>query len=138
MVLDIGAGSGLLGMLAARAGADKVVGVEQSLHMCEVGEECEVMNGFLPKCMMLHRDSRRVMAPDSDGAKNGRKPDGNLCELERKADILIYEVFDSGYLSTLTPAFLLTRAIRCELLSWTKRCGSAPWAIRAETACPLV
>jgi 2-polyprenyl-3-methyl-5-hydroxy-6-metoxy-1,4-benzoquinol methylase len=55
MVLDIGAGSGLLGMLAARAGADKVVGIEQSLHMCEVGEECEVMNGFLPKCMMLQR-----------------------------------------------------------------------------------
>jgi hypothetical protein len=37
------------------------------------------------------RDSRRVMSLDSDGAKNGRKPDGNMCELERKADILIYE-----------------------------------------------
>lgn len=36
------------------------------------------------------------MSVDSEGAKDGRKPDGNPCELDRKADILIYEVFDSG------------------------------------------
>lgn len=47
-------------MLAARAGADKVVGIEQNQHMCEVGEECEVMNGFLPKCYMLHRCASRA------------------------------------------------------------------------------
>ena len=46
LALDVGAGSGLLSMLAARAGADKVVSVEMSQHMCDVGEECTVMNGF--------------------------------------------------------------------------------------------
>ena len=84
------------------------------------------MNGFLPKCMMLHRDSRRVMAPDSDGAKAGRKPDGNMCELERKADILIYEVFDSGYEYTTalvkhafhTPWVESTRTSQTALENW--------------------
>eukprot|EP00951_Prasinocladus_malaysianus_P027874 scaffold252005_cov21-Prasinocladus_malaysianus.AAC.1 len=40
--LDAGAGSGILSMMAARAGATSVVGVEQSAHMTDVGEECLV------------------------------------------------------------------------------------------------
>ena len=88
LALDVGAGSGLLSMLAARAGADKVVSVEMSQHMCDVGEECIVMNGFANKILFLNRDARRMdVVP---------KPDGTPPDMERKADLLIYEVFDSG------------------------------------------
>ena len=88
LTLDLGAGSGILSMLAARAGSDSVVGAEQSAHMCDVGEECEVMNGFAPRCLLLNRDARRMDTKP--------KPDGTPPDLDRKADIVVYEVFDSG------------------------------------------
>ncbi len=96
MVLDIGAGSGLLGMMAARAGADSVVGVELNSHMCDVAEEVVSSNGLAGKCVILHRDARRVFAASSDGLRGGYKPDGAVPEMERQADILVFEVFDSG------------------------------------------
>ena len=87
-VLDVGAGTGLLSMLAVRGGADRVVSVEMSQHMCDVGEECVVMNGYADKILFLNRDARRMDVV--------RKPDGTPPDMEKKADILIYEVFDSG------------------------------------------
>ena len=96
MVLDIGAGSGLLSMMAARAGADTVVAVEQSSHMCEVADKTIATNGLASKCLVLQRDARRMFATTSEGLRAGRKPDGEAPELERKADILVFEVFDSG------------------------------------------
>ena len=95
-MLDIGAGSGLLSMMAARAGADTVVAVEQSGHMCEVADKTIATNGLSPKCLVLQRDARRMFATTSEGLRAGRKPDGEAPELERKADILVFEVFDSG------------------------------------------
>ena len=38
----MGAGTGILGMMAARAGATQVIGVEQNGHMADIGEECMV------------------------------------------------------------------------------------------------
>lgn len=38
-----------------RAGADEVIAVEQSQHMCDVGEEATIANGFLGKIMMLDK-----------------------------------------------------------------------------------
>lgn len=96
MVIDIGAGSGLLSMMAARAGADVVVAVEQSSHMCDVAEKTIAANGLSSQCLVLQRDSRRMFATTSDGLRAGRKPDGEAPELERQADILVFEVFDSG------------------------------------------
>ena len=95
-MLDIGAGSGLLSMMAARAGADTVVAVEQSSHMCEVAEKTIAANGLSSQCVVLQRDARRMFATTSEGLRAGRKPDGEAPELERKADILVFEVFDSG------------------------------------------
>jgi hypothetical protein len=96
LVLDIGAGSGLLSMMAARAGADSVVAVEQSSHMCDVAEQVISSNGLSTKCVVLQRDARRMFAATSEGLKSGRKPDGAAPELVRQADILVFEVFDSG------------------------------------------
>ena len=95
-MLDAGTGSGLLGMMAARAGADTVVGVEMSQHMCTVADETLARNGFSGRMVVLNKDVRSVFSSDSDGLRGGRKPDGSHPELQRKVDILVFEVFDAG------------------------------------------
>lgn len=86
--IDMGAGSGLLSMMAARAGADYVYAAEMNSHMCDVAEECTIMNGFLDKILVLDRDVRRMDVL--------RKPDGTAPELKRPVDLAVFEVFDSG------------------------------------------
>ncbi|MEM0999059.1 MAG: tetratricopeptide repeat protein [Bacteroidota bacterium] len=46
IVLDIGTGSGLLAMMAARAGAQSVVACEVNAHLAEVAREIVTENGF--------------------------------------------------------------------------------------------
>mmetsp|Transcript_2735 Transcript_2735/g.6574 ORF Transcript_2735/g.6574 Transcript_2735/m.6574 type:complete len:327 (-) Transcript_2735:94-1074(-) len=93
-------------MLSARAGADQVVAVEMSQHMCDVGEETIVMNGFADKILFLNRDARRMDVV--------RKADGTAPDMERKADVLIYEVFDSGLIGE--GALHLVASARSKLL----------------------
>lgn len=57
-------------------------------HMCDVGEECTILNGFLGKITMLDRDVRRM--------DTRRKPDGTPPDMPSRADLAVYEVFDSG------------------------------------------
>ena len=96
-VLDAGSGSGLLSMMAARAGADFVTAVEQATHMTDAGEETVCMNGYGGRVLCLNRDVRRVFTKESEGlVRGGLKPDGTQVEMDRPADIMVYEVFDSG------------------------------------------
>ena len=100
-----------------RAGADAVYAAEVSLHMCDVGEEATITNGYLgkmlcgylrllqstcvPRCLcsgltvpgkvtMLDRDARRL--------DTSRHPDGIPPDLPRRADLLVYEVCAIGSL----------------------------------------
>ena len=99
-VIDAGSGSGLLAMFAARAGADHVTAIERSAHMTDVGEEIACVNGFAGAIHCLHRDARHVLTRESlPGAMplNGAlKPDGVPTEMQKKADMMVYEIFDSG------------------------------------------
>lgn len=96
-VLDAGAGSGILSMFAARAGADYVHACEQNGHMCDVGEETVCINGYGLKIMFHNKDVRRLFTKESEGLiKHGLKPDGNCPEMDKKSDVLVFEVFDSG------------------------------------------
>lgn len=95
-VLDLGSGSGLLSMMAARAGADRVAGVEQNRAMCEISDDILVANGRSTDCFVIQRDARRLLTGDSDILRGGRKPDGAFPELDRKADICVSEVLDAG------------------------------------------
>ena len=98
-VIDAGSGSCLLAMFAARAGADFVTAIERSAHMTDVGEEIACVNGFAGKIHCLHRDARHVLTRESlpglplNGAL---KPDGVPTEMQAKADLMVYEIFDSG------------------------------------------
>jgi predicted RNA methylase len=86
--LDIGAGTGLLSMMAVRAGADEAYAVEVSAHMCDVAEETTIMNGYLGKILVLDRDVRRMDTKP--------KPDGTAPEMQQRADVAVFEIFDSG------------------------------------------
>ncbi|MEM7210401.1 MAG: 50S ribosomal protein L11 methyltransferase [Pseudomonadota bacterium] len=83
IVLEIGAGSGLLAMLAARAGADHVFTVEANPLMAEVARECIDRNGF--------SDRVTVISGHSTALTIGK-------EIPRKADALIHEIFSSDML----------------------------------------
>lgn len=83
LVLDIGAGSGLLSMMAARAGAAGVVSCEMLDAVADVAEKIISANGYADR-VALHR------------AKSTRLEVGH--ELPRRADVLVSEIFDVGLL----------------------------------------
>jgi predicted RNA methylase len=145
-VLDAGSGSGLLSMMSRRAGADHVTACEQATHMTDAGEETVCMNGYGGDILCLNRDVRRVFTQESDGlVRGGLKPDGTQVEMERPADIMVYEVFDSGLIgegvlhilaaarrrllagdATLVPCRAMVYAQPVEMRVGTVRCGPDP------------
>lgn len=87
-VIDIGAGTGLLSMMAARAGAKEVFACEISSHMTDVAEETVIMNGFFDKITVFNKDVRRMDTQP--------RPDGTPADLPRRANMAVFEIFDSG------------------------------------------
>ncbi|WP_268123613.1 tetratricopeptide repeat protein [Roseivirga pacifica] len=82
VVLDIGTGSGLLSMMAARAGAQKVITCESSKHIAKAAKEIIAVNGYDEKIELFNRLSNQVSAG----------------ELEQKPNVIVGEIFDSGLL----------------------------------------
>jgi protein arginine N-methyltransferase 7 len=76
-VLEIGAGSGLLSMMAAQLGAQWVVAVEGSPEMCRLAQENIKANNFETKIKVLNMIST----------------DLTLKHLPRRPDILVSEIF---------------------------------------------
>lgn len=83
LVLDIGTGSGLLAMMAARAGAHRVVACEMIAPLARVAERIIARNG--------HADRIKVVAKRSTQLAVG-------AELPEAADLLISEIVDAGLL----------------------------------------
>lgn len=81
-VLDIGTGSGLLAMLAARYGADSVVTIETYAPVATIAREIIEKNGFASKIKLICNHSKFVRV-------------GENLDMERKANILVAEVFDT-------------------------------------------
>jgi tetratricopeptide (TPR) repeat protein len=84
-VLEIGTGSGLLAMMAARAGARKITTCEMVKPLAGCARKIIKKNGYA--------DRIRVVGKKSTALKVGAGMD-----LEQKADVLIAEVFDVGLL----------------------------------------
>ena len=59
LVLDIGAGCGLLSMMAVEAGAARVVGCEAHAAICAVGNDIVRLNGFADRITLVDKDCRR-------------------------------------------------------------------------------
>jgi protein arginine N-methyltransferase 7 len=64
VVLEIGTGSGLLAMIAARLGARHVVAIEASQHMCEVAWGNILANGLSDRITLINKLSTQVSEDD--------------------------------------------------------------------------
>lgn len=109
IVLDIGTGSGLLAMFAARAGAKKVYSCERIAPIAEKANEIIASNGFADVITVLNKDSRTLEVGS---------------DLTEKADILVSEIFDVGLLgegiiATVDDAF--KRLLKADAVSIPKR-----------------
>ena len=83
-VLDIGSGSGLLGLMAARAGAEGVTGVERVGALAECARAVAAANSLDGRVQVVHAESTEV-APEALAGG---------C----RADLLVSEILDDGLL----------------------------------------
>jgi tetratricopeptide (TPR) repeat protein len=90
VVLDIGTGSGILSMMAAKHGAKQVVTCEVSSHIAEVAERIIEKNGFKDKVKVLNLKSTQLTKTD----------------LTEKPNLIIAEIFDAGLIGEMAiPTF---------------------------------
>lgn len=80
-VLDIGTGSGLLAMMAAKNGAKSVVACEVNPDIAKVAERVVAANGF--------QDIINVIAKRSDLLEEGK-------DYQEKFDVIVSEILDTG------------------------------------------
>jgi type II protein arginine methyltransferase len=84
LVLDIGAGSGLLAMLAAQAGALEVVACEEVPALARCATQIVAANGYAQSVVVVPKRSTALEV--------GK-------DLPRRADLIVSEVFDAGLLT---------------------------------------
>ena len=80
-VLDIGTGSGLLAMMAARAGAKKVVACEMHPRLAGTAQEIIAANGLSTKIKVINKKSTALDLGT---------------DLPEKANVLVSEILDAG------------------------------------------
>ncbi|KAG7187839.1 hypothetical protein KM043_016875 [Ampulex compressa] len=81
-VLDIGTGTGLLSMMAAKCGADSITACEAFTPMAQCAVRIIQENGFEDKIKLIHKRSTKMTV-----GKDGDMP--------KRANILVTEVFDT-------------------------------------------
>lgn len=82
IVFEIGTGSGLLSLMAARAGAKQVYGCEVSPHLADITQKHVEINGY----------------SDSITVFNAKSTSIEPSEFKEKPDVIVAEIFDSGLL----------------------------------------
>lgn len=82
-VLDIGTGTGLLALMAARAGAAHVTACERVGLLAEIARKTITDNGFAEQVTIIEKDAMELVIGE---------------DLPRKADILTAEIVDTGLL----------------------------------------
>ena len=82
VVLDIGTGSGLLSLMAAASGAEKVITCETSRTIAEAAKEIIDINGYSGKISVLNKKSTDLIIG---------------VDLPQRADLIVSEVFSSEF-----------------------------------------
>ncbi|MBC7693482.1 MAG: 50S ribosomal protein L11 methyltransferase [Methylotenera sp.] len=90
-VLEIGTGSGLLSMMAARHGAAKVTTCEAIPMIARKAEEIIRKNGFADRVKVINRLSTNLAVGEQVSI-------GSATGLAERADVLVTEIFDDGLL----------------------------------------
>jgi type II protein arginine methyltransferase len=83
-ILDIGTGSGLLSMMAARAGARNIVSCERIPVIAETAERIVARNGYESQIRVVNKSSTQIAVGE---------------DIEARADILISEILSSDLLA---------------------------------------
>ena len=95
-VLEIGAGTGLLAMMAAKAGAEHVYTVEANPLMADVARACVARNGLSDQITVINGHSSQLEIG---------------VHLPRRADTLIHEIFSSSVVTEgLVPSLVHAKA----------------------------
>ena len=96
-VLDIGAGTGILSMMAARAGADRVYGCEMNPLLCEVARETVSSAGYNERVAMLQCHSTMLsVVGEGPAGGGGGGSEASPTTLPSRADLIVTELVDSG------------------------------------------
>jgi type II protein arginine methyltransferase len=82
LVLEIGTGSGILALLAARAGAGQVITCETNPYLVDVAREIIAANGCADRITVLHKSSKKLSIGE---------------DLPRPADILLGDHFTGSF-----------------------------------------
>ena len=82
VVLDIGTGSGLLSLMAAASGAEKVITCETSRTIAETAKEIIESNGYKEKISVLNKHSTDLIVGE---------------DLPQRADLIISEILSSEF-----------------------------------------
>lgn len=82
-VLDIGTGSGILSLLAARAGADRVIACEENPAVARMAEENVRVNGAAARTSVIAKNSRELSIGD---------------DLDGPVDVVVSEIVDNSLL----------------------------------------
>ena len=98
-VLDIGAGTGLLGMMAARAGAGKVVCCEKVEKLAAVAEDIVRANGLAHVVKVVHKYSCELtVGPTRCYVAGAGMYDAPGRDMSGRAHVLVSEIVDCGLL----------------------------------------
>lgn len=81
IVLEIGAGCGLLSMMAADAGARQVIGCEIEPAIHAAGQAVLERNGYGERVRLINKDCRQLQLQD---------------DVPARADLVLFEMFDCG------------------------------------------
>jgi type II protein arginine methyltransferase len=96
LVLDIGSGTGLLAMMAARAGAGKTISCEMVAQLAELAREVVARNGFAGKIQIMGKKSTDLVVGS---------------DMPQKANLLVTETVDCGLLGEgIVPSIAHARA----------------------------
>lgn len=101
LVLDIGSGTGLLAVLAARAGARRVLAVEMSPELSQVAVQIAAAHDLSDAVRVLQSHSKELVLGElasskgiDQGCSAGKTAPGNEADPEwnRRADLLVFEI----------------------------------------------